>query len=104
MLYIATSYLPVLRASPVAERARSLVTVLPYYSPWALAGVVIMAVTGPFSATVSLAPWEPLPSTPYGRGLGAKILPVRGLLPTPPPPSSPPPPRLSQHHHTTPPP
>src|SRR5260370_31502131 len=47
MFYIATSYLPVLRGSPVAERARSLVTVLPYYSPWALAGVGIMAVDRP---------------------------------------------------------
>src|SRR2546428_66939 len=43
MVYIATSYLPVLHRSPIAERARSLVTVLPYYSPWALAGEVIMA-------------------------------------------------------------
>src|SRR6266566_2021518 len=51
MMFIATSYLPVLRRSIVAERARSLVTVLPYYSPWAIAGVIIMAVTGPFSAT-----------------------------------------------------
>src|SRR5260221_13229103 len=52
MFYIATSYLPVLRGSPVAERARSLVTVLPYYSPWALAGVGIMAVGGPRTAPV----------------------------------------------------
>src|SRR6266705_4049773 len=32
MLYIATCYLPVLRMSAVAERARSLVSVLPYYT------------------------------------------------------------------------
>jgi len=80
MLYIATSYLPVLRQVPIAERARSLVTVLPYYSPWALAGVVIMAVTGPFSATVHLTSWEQLLSTAYGRALVVKILLVGGLL------------------------
>lgn len=80
MLYIATSYLPVLRQVSVAERARSLVTVLPYYTPWALAGVGIMAVTGPFSATVHLISWEQLLSTAYGRALVVKILLVGGLL------------------------
>lgn len=80
MFYIATSYLPVLRGSPVAERARSLVTVLPYYSPWALAGVVIMAVTGPLSATIELNSWEQLFATAYGRTLVVKILLVGGLL------------------------
>jgi copper transport protein len=80
MLYIATSYLPVLRASPVAERARSLVTVLPYYSPWALVGVVIMAVTGPLSATIELTSWEQLFATAYGRALVVKVLLVGSLL------------------------
>src|SRR5207249_4685805 len=72
MMYIATSYLPVLRQIPLTGRARSLVTVLPYYSPWALSGVVMMAVTGPFSATVHLASWEQLLSTDYGRALIVK--------------------------------
>jgi len=80
MMFIATSYLPVLRRSIVAERARSLVTVLPYYSPWAIAGVIIMAVTGPFSATIHLASWEQLLSTAYGRALVVKILLVGALL------------------------
>src|SRR6266699_4745975 len=38
MMYIAASYLPMLRKHPVAEQARSLVTVLPYSTPWAIAG------------------------------------------------------------------
>ena len=80
MLYIATSYLPVLRTSAVAERARSLVTVLPYYSPWALAGVVIMAVTGPLNATIELNSWEQLFATAYGRTLVVKVLLVGALL------------------------
>src|SRR6266699_2783974 len=74
MMFIATSYLPILRRSTVAERARSLVTLLPYYSPWAVVGVIIMAVTGPFSATVHLNSWEQLLSTAYGRALVIKIL------------------------------
>jgi copper transport protein len=80
MLYIATSYLPVLHGSPVAERARSLVTLLPYYSPWALAGVVLMAVTGPLSATIELNSWEQLFATAYGRTLVVKVLLVGALL------------------------
>ncbi len=80
MLYIATSYLPVLRRSPIAERARALVTVLPYYSPWALAGVVIMAVTGPLNATIELNSWEQLFATAYGRTLVVKVLLVGALL------------------------
>ncbi len=80
MLYIVTSYLPILRSSPIAERARSLVTVLPYYSPWALVGVGIMAVTGPLSATIELSSWEQLFATAYGRTLVVKVLLVGALL------------------------
>ena len=80
MMYIATAYLPILSLRPVAERARSLVTVLPYYSPWAIAGVLIMAVTGPFSATFHLTSWGQLLSTAYGRTLVVKILLVGALL------------------------
>ena len=80
MLYIATSYLPVLRKSPVAEQALSLITVLRYYSPWAIAGVVILALTGPFSAAVQLTSWQQLLTTAYGRALVVKILLVGALL------------------------
>jgi copper transport protein len=80
MLYIATSYVPVQRKLPIPEQARSLLSVLPYYTPWAIAGVVIMAVTGPFSATVHLTSWEQLLSTAYGRALVVKVLLVGGLL------------------------
>lgn len=80
MLYIATSYLPIISKRPIAEQARSLLTVLPYYSPLAIAGVVILAVTGPFSAAVHLTSWEQLLSTAYGRALVVKILLVGGLL------------------------
>src|SRR5713226_8015845 len=80
MLYVATSYLPVLRGSPVVERAHSLVSVLPYYSPWALGGVVIMAATGTFNATFQLTSWAQLLSTAYGRVLVVKVLLVGALL------------------------
>jgi copper transport protein len=80
MFYITTTYLPVLGRRPVAEQARSLTTVLPYFSPLAIAGVLIMAVTGPFNATFHLTSWGQFLSTAYGRTLLVKILLVGGLL------------------------
>jgi copper transport protein len=80
MIYIATSYLPVLKKHTVAESARSLTTVLPYFSPLAIAGVLILAVTGPFNATFHLTSWSQFIDTAYGRALLVKILLVGGLL------------------------
>ncbi len=80
MLYIGTIYLPLLSQRPVTERARVLVTTLPYYSPWAIAGVVLMAVTGPFSATTRFSSGGQLLTTLYGQVLTLKILLVGALL------------------------
>jgi len=80
MMYIATTYLPVLKRRPIAERAHSLITLLPYYSPLAIAGVIIMAITGPFSATVHLSSLQQLLTTAYGRALTVKILLVGALF------------------------
>jgi copper transport protein len=78
MMYIATSYLPILRTSSITEQTFSLITLLPYYTHWAITGIVIMAVTGPFSAAVQLSSWQQLLTTPYGRALMVKILLVGG--------------------------
>jgi copper transport protein len=80
MMYIATTYLPVLKRRPIAEQAHSLITLLPYYSPLAIAGVIIMAISGPFSATVHLNSLQQLFDTAYGRALIIKILLVGALL------------------------
>jgi len=80
MFYITTTYLQVLRRRPIPEQARSLTTVLPYFSPLAIAGVLIMAVTGPFNATFHLTSWGQFLTTAYGRALLVKILLVGGLL------------------------
>src|SRR6266581_1117445 len=80
MLYIAAIYLPALRRTPISERTHALITVLPYYSPWAITGILLMALTGPFSATVHLLSWQQLLSTAYGRALVVKVLLVGGLL------------------------
>jgi copper transport protein len=80
MMYIATIYLPVLGKLSLVERTRSLLTVIPYFSPLAVAGVLIMAVTGPFNATFRLSSWDQFLTTAYGRTLVIKILLVGGLL------------------------
>jgi copper transport protein len=80
LMYIATCYLPILQRLPLQERARSLVTILPYYTPWVIVGIVIMAVTGPFSATLHFYSLQQLFTTAYGRALSVKILLVVGLL------------------------
>jgi copper transport protein len=82
MLYIATNYLPILKRVQIPQQARSLVTVLPYFSPLAIAGVLIMATTGPFNAAFHLTAWQQFLSTAYGRALLVKIALVAGLLVT----------------------
>lgn len=82
MLYILLVYLPVLKKQFLPERARSLTTLLPYYSPLALAGVLLMAGTGPFSAAFHLTSWNQFLDTAYGRALLVKIALVGGLLVT----------------------
>ena len=79
---IAVVYLPTLRQIPLSERASTLLTVLPSYSPYAVIGVLLMAVTGPFSATVHLTSWEQLATTAYGQVLLVKVLLVGAMLVT----------------------
>jgi copper transport protein len=82
MLFMAAAYLPVLSSQTLAERARSLVTLLPRYSPLAIAGVALMAVTGPLSASFHLQALDQFLTTAYGRTLTIKIALVGMLLVT----------------------
>src|SRR5579884_678043 len=82
MLYISTTYLPVLKGRSLKERVSSLLSTLPRYSPLAITGVVIMAVSGPFNATVHMNSWAQLISTAYGRALIIKVLLVCAMLVT----------------------
>jgi copper transport protein len=80
MLFIATMYLPVLKRNNVVEQTRSLMAILPAYSPWAIVGVILMAVTGPFSAILHLNSWQQLFTTAYGLALTLKIALVCAML------------------------
>lgn len=73
LFYIATCYLPILKQQSAATTARSLTHLLPYFSILLTAGIIIMAVTGPFSATFHLTSWSQLFDTAYGRALLVKI-------------------------------
>ncbi len=79
MLYILLVYLPVLKPRSLNERTRSLLAVLPQYSFLAITGVILMTVTGPFSASFHLTSLDQFVTTAYGRTLAVKILLV-GLL------------------------
>lgn len=80
MIYISIVYLPILKRYPVPSTTRSLLTVLPRYSPLAFIGVGIMAITGPLNATTRLSGLDQLFSTIYGRALIVKVLLVGALL------------------------
>lgn len=80
VLYITVAYLPVLTAMPVEKRVGSLVSVLSHYAPLAIAGIVLMVITGPFEATTRMDSGTQLLTTAYGRVLIVKVLLVVALL------------------------
>jgi len=80
LLFLAACYLPLLRQQHPVEQAHALLTMFPAYAPWALAGMVLMALTGPFSTTIHVPDWVSLLTTLYGQVLMVKILLVGGLI------------------------
>src|SRR5439155_25552158 len=58
----------------------TLLSTLARFSPLAITGVIIMAVTGPFNGVVHITSWDQLLTTAYGRTLDVKVLLVAGLL------------------------
>ena len=80
LMTIATTYLPIIGRGSIAERTRSLLTTLPYYTPWVFGGVALLAVTGLFSATFRFGSMDQLITTAYGRALIVKTLLVCALL------------------------
>ncbi|GER87083.1 copper resistance protein [Dictyobacter vulcani] len=82
MLYLALIYLPILHSTTLPSRSRILLSTLAHYSPLALAGVIIMAVSGPFNAVVHMDTFSQLITTAYGRALSVKTLLVIALLVT----------------------
>ncbi|GLV57370.1 copper transport protein YcnJ [Dictyobacter sp. S3.2.2.5] len=82
MIYLSLVYLPGLRRGSLSDRVHVLLSTLGRFSPLALAGVVIMAVSGPFNAVVHMDSFAQLITTAYGRSLSVKTLLVVALLVT----------------------
>jgi copper transport protein len=82
IFYIAAIYLPILRDCPSSERPQILLSALARFSPLAIAGVIIMAVTGPLNATLHMNSFLQLITTAYGRSLALKVVFVLALLVT----------------------
>ncbi|HEY7413735.1 MAG TPA: copper resistance protein CopC, partial [Ktedonobacteraceae bacterium] len=80
MLYIALVFLPVLRHRPLSEHVPALLTTLARSLPLAIAGVIIMALSGPFDATVHMSSFSQLYETAYGRTLIVKVVCVGALF------------------------
>ncbi len=82
IFFLVTCYLPVTQGKSVAERVYALITMLPSYARLAIAGMVILTVTGIFSSQVHLTSTAQLIDTAYGRTLIVKSLLVVALLVT----------------------
>jgi copper transport protein len=82
MMYIAVVYLPLLKGKSWQQQAVSLLATLPCYSPLAITGVVLMALSGPLNAATRLLSWDQFLSTAYGRTLLIKIVLVGAMLVT----------------------
>jgi len=80
ILYLATIYLPVLQGNTAIAQTRSLLATLPRFLPLAIAGIILMAASGPFNATVHMSSWSQLVTTAYGRTLIVKVVLVGALL------------------------
>jgi len=82
MLYITIIYLPILKQKALLEGVRSLVSILPHYAALAITGILILLVTGPFTATLHINTFEQLITTAYGRTLIVKGVLVVALIVT----------------------
>ena len=80
MLYIAIIYLPILKKNVLLEGVHSLVSILPHYAALAITGMLILLVTGPFTASMHMNTFEQLTTTEYGRTLIVKSVLVVALL------------------------
>lgn len=80
ILYIAAIYLPILKKQSLADEARSLATVLPYFTPLAIAGVIITFVAVLFSMTLNQISLSRLTGSAYGRALIVEIVLLASLL------------------------
>lgn len=80
IFYIVAVYLPTLKKHSLADEARSLATVLPYFTPLAIAGIILTFVTLIFGTTLNQVTLNQLINSAYGRALIVEFVLLLGLL------------------------
>lgn len=74
ILYITAIYLPTLKKHALADEAHSLATVLPYFTPLAITGVILAFVSILFTTTLNQVSLNQLTNSAYGRALVVEIV------------------------------
>lgn len=74
ILYMAAIYLPTLRIHALADEGRSLATVLPYFTPLAIAGIILTGVAVIFTMTLNQVTLNQLINSAYGRALLVELV------------------------------
>lgn len=67
ILYMSAIYLPALRKHTLADEGRSLATVLPYFTPLAITGIVLTVVSVSFTITSNQVTFNRFINSAYGR-------------------------------------
>ncbi len=79
ILYITAIYLPILRKYALAEEARSLTTVLPYFTPLAIIGIVISVFSVSFTMALNQDTFNQFINSAYGRASAIELALVAAL-------------------------
>ena len=74
ILYITAIYLPTLKKHALADKARSLATVLPYFTPLAMTGVILTFVSVLFTTTLNQVTVNQIINSAFGRALVVEIV------------------------------
>jgi copper transport protein len=82
MFYLSIVFLPILKGKTFQLQTQVLLETLAHYSPLAIVGVLIMAMSGSSNAGIRLPSWLQLFTTAYGNTLLVKIALVGGLCVT----------------------
>ena len=74
ILYITAIYLPILKKHALADKARSLATVLPYFTPLAMTGAILTFVSVLLTTTLNQVTVNQIINSAYGRSLVVEIV------------------------------
>lgn len=67
LFYISVIYLPTLKTHALADEGRSLATVLPYFTPLAIASIILTFISVSFTMTINQVTFSQFINSAYGR-------------------------------------